>query len=128
MAALLTHYWSPTEPAAARQAQLQDWIEDLNEFPVRLVDEACREWRRGPEHARRPLPGDIRQLCIRQQVERDERRMISNARQPWPDWLRDLWGPPPEGPRLRAQAIEERHRRTEEAVELQRRRTEASGG
>lgn len=58
----------------------------------------------------------------------DATRRTAPANDPWPDWMRDLWGPPPEGPRLRAQAIEERHRRTEAALELQRRRTEASGG
>lgn len=105
MAALLSHYWTAAEPAPARLAQLRDWLEDLEEFTPQMVDEACKEYRRGPDHARRPLPGDIRQLCIRQQVERNERRMISNARQPWPDWLRDLWGPEPDGPRLRAEAI-----------------------
>jgi hypothetical protein len=60
---LLQHYWTATEPIAARRTQIEDWIEDLREFPLAIVEGACREWRRQPE-PRRPLPGDIRRLCI----------------------------------------------------------------
>lgn len=109
MAALLTHYWAATEPAAVRQAQLQDWIEDLAEFGPELVSEACKEYRRGPDHARRPLPGDIRMICIRIRVADAtrvaDRKAIADARSPWPDWLAELWGPAPMGPSDRAAAI-----------------------
>jgi hypothetical protein len=60
---LLQHYWTADDPIESRRTQLEDWIEDLREFPPATVEGACREWRRQPE-PRRPLPGDIRRLCI----------------------------------------------------------------
>jgi hypothetical protein len=57
----LSHYWTSEEHAAARQAQIEDWIDDLAEFGPSVVETACTEWRRA-EH-RRPLPSDIRVLC-----------------------------------------------------------------
>lgn len=109
VAALLTHYWTANEPAAVRQAQLRDWYEDLAEFGPAAVAEACKEYRRGPDHARRPLPGDIRMICIRVRVADAERladrKAIADARSPWPDWLAELWGPGPIGQADRAEAI-----------------------
>lgn len=105
----MTHYWSSTEPAAVRQAQLNDWLEDLEEFPAVLVGEACREYRRGADRGRRPMPGDIRMICIRIRVADAtrvaDRKAIADARSPWPDWLAELWGPAPMGPSDRAAAI-----------------------
>ncbi len=46
-----------------RQAQVEDWLEDLIEFGPTAVADACREWRRTPIN-RRPVPGEIRKLCI----------------------------------------------------------------
>lgn len=110
IAALLTHYWTAGESDAVRFAQMQDWIEDLAEFGPFAVGEACKEYRRGPDHTRRPLPGDIRIICIRLQaadaMRLEHRRDMAAARDPWPDWLRDLWGPEPHGPMDRAEAIE----------------------
>jgi hypothetical protein len=60
---LLQHYWTANETSASRRTQIEDWIEDLREFPLATVERACQEWRRQPE-PRRPLPGDIRRLCI----------------------------------------------------------------
>lgn len=109
IAALLTHYWTGDEHERLRQQQLHDWLEDLEEFGPEVVGEACKEYRRGVNHARRPLPGDIRDICLYLQADRRERRMIADARREasaeWPAWLADLWGPAPEGPRLRAEAI-----------------------
>jgi len=65
---LLSHYWTAEEHAVARQAQVEDWIDDLIEFGSGVVQEACAEWRRAEN--RRPLPADIRKLC---QEERDRR-------------------------------------------------------
>jgi hypothetical protein len=60
---LLSHFWTADDPAATRQAQISDWIADLEEFSLEIVAKACAEWRRRPG-ARRPLPGDIRAICI----------------------------------------------------------------
>jgi hypothetical protein len=60
-----------------RQAQIEDWLEDLTEFPIKHVEAACREWRRSGQ--RRPLPSDIRTLAIAEQrrsAECAEMRML----------------------------------------------------
>ena len=76
---LLSHYWTAEEHAAARQAQVEDWIDDLVEFGSGVVQVACTEWRR-TEH-RRPLPADIRKLC---QEERDRREWRATRALPPP--------------------------------------------
>ena len=67
----MAHYWTADDPIETRREQLIDWIEDLVEFGPATAVEACREWRRS--ETRRPMPADIRQICIelkRQQHER----------------------------------------------------------
>lgn len=62
VARLLSHYWTAAEPAGVRQAQAEDWIEDLSEFLPSHVAEACRRWRR--TQSRKPTIADIRALAI----------------------------------------------------------------
>ena len=113
---LLAHYWTTNEPQEVRRAIAEDWLEDLDEFPAGVVEAACREWRRA--QTRRPTPADIRTLCIaEQQAEREHQLAIADRRQPWPDWLAELWGPPPEGPRLRDEATKRIKRLLGEAAE-----------
>jgi hypothetical protein len=76
---LLGHYWTSQEHAAARQAQIEDWIDDLAEFGPSVVETACTEWRRA-EH-RRPLPSEIRKLCAE---ERDNRAWRATRALPAP--------------------------------------------
>lgn len=105
---LLAHYWTTNEPQEVRRAIAEDWLEDLGEFPAGVVEAACREWRR--TQTRRPTPADIRTLCVAEQhAEREHRLAIADHRAAWPPWLAELWGPPPEGPRLRAQAMQRSH-------------------
>jgi hypothetical protein len=72
------HYWQADEPPAVRALQLEDWLEDLAEFGPAIVADACRQWRRKP-NSRRPLPGDIRALCLNEERERQERGAITQA-------------------------------------------------
>lgn len=58
---LIAHYWLPNEDQAMLRAKYEDWLEDLREFPARIVAGACREWRRSA--TRRPTPADIIRLC-----------------------------------------------------------------
>lgn len=44
-------------------------MEDLIEFPIDIIVEACRQWRRKPG-GRRPTPGDIRAICIEERALR----------------------------------------------------------
>lgn len=68
----MSHYWTDTDHIETRRAQIADWLEDVEEFGPAIVAEACREWRRTP-NSRRPLPGDIRALCVARQAEYQER-------------------------------------------------------
>ena len=61
IARLMSHYWTAADPVQTRQAQLEDWLDDLVEFGPAAVAEACREWRR--TQSRRPTPADIRRLA-----------------------------------------------------------------
>lgn len=73
IARLLLHYWAPGDLSdEARKAMAADWLEDLSEFGPDVVGHACREWRRKPIN-RRPLPGEIRALCIERKREVQER-------------------------------------------------------
>lgn len=101
---LLAHYWASDEPPALRRVIADDWLEDLEEFGPELVGTACREWRR--TQTRRPTPADMRALAIAEQRYRAERIAIADRRaERWPQWLAELWGPEPDGPRRRTEAI-----------------------
>ncbi len=64
--ALLSHYRDRDPlPPAVEAAIAEDWADDLGEFPAHVVAEAARRWRRHPTKYRfKPLPGDIRKLCV----------------------------------------------------------------
>src|ERR1051326_7579990 len=51
---LLSHYWTADEPAAVREAQIEDWLDDLHEFPLALIEEAYRRGARGNGRGLRP--------------------------------------------------------------------------
>jgi hypothetical protein len=70
VARLLRHYWTADDHPASRQAQIEDWLEDLTELPIECVEEACREWRR-TQPDKRPGPGHIRMLAIVEQRRRN---------------------------------------------------------
>ena len=102
---LLAHYWTTNEPQEVRRTIAEDWLEDLTEFPAAVVAAACREWRR--TQPRRPTPADIRAICVADaQAEREHLRAIADQRAAWPHWLEELWGPAPEGPQARAEAMQ----------------------
>jgi hypothetical protein len=91
---LLSHYWTAADDEATRQAQVEDWIDDLVEFDLSIIVEACTRWRRQPG-GRRPTPGDIRKFCIEEQTERHTHLRLTApfdreayARQAgWSSWL-----------------------------------------
>lgn len=107
---LMSHYWTADDPPATREAQIEDWIEDLIEFDLDIVREACAEWRRKPVN-RRPLPGEIRAICFSEQQDRQEDRLAiesKNREQDGGTWSHyDLWGPASTGRIERQKAIEE---------------------
>lgn len=77
IARLLSHYWTAADPVPARRAQFADWLEDLTEFEPSIVADACRTWRRSATATRRPLPTEIRKLCLAEQSSQQERRAIA---------------------------------------------------
>jgi hypothetical protein len=102
----MAHYWLPNEHPQLREMAAVDWLEDLAEFSPDIVEEACQDYRRSSDANRRPIPHDIRKRCFELQHERNERFQITAARQEaWPQWLEDIWGPAPEGPKARAMQI-----------------------
>jgi hypothetical protein len=60
---LLSHYWTADDPPATRQAQLEDWIEDLACYSTVIIEGALLVWRR--EENRRPTPADIIKIADR---------------------------------------------------------------
>lgn len=68
IARLMGHYWAADTPIEIRRELARDWLEDLREFPLAMVENACREWRQ--TQSRRPTPADIRKLCIAEQIAR----------------------------------------------------------
>jgi hypothetical protein len=52
-----------------------------------------------------PKPGDIR-AQIGEALEGRRRQAEAEAEGAWPQWLEDIWGPAPEGPRKRAASVE----------------------
>jgi hypothetical protein len=97
VARLMSHYWTADDPEATRQAQLEDWIEDLVEFSTEAIQAACTEWRRCSRV--RPTPHDIRTLAAAAQARR------APAGDDWPWWLAEQWGPAPEGPQRRREFL-----------------------
>lgn len=108
---LLAHYWTADEHPRVRQAQLEDWLEDLVEFGPAIVAAACRDYRQSGAAHRRPIPIDIRRLCIETQRGLAEQKTLTDEHNKrWPTWLEDIWGPEPDGPIKRAAALVEQSR------------------
>lgn len=62
---LLAHYRCNELPEAVERAVVMDWLEDVGgEFPESVVAEACRRWRRGAKMKFKPMPGEIREICV----------------------------------------------------------------
>jgi hypothetical protein len=75
VARLMSHYWAADDPEPIRKAQAEDWIADLFEFEIADIVAATTEWRRAS--TRRPTIADIRLLCIQEQTNRGNRRVIA---------------------------------------------------
>lgn len=92
------------------------YLEALGDLPGDLLAEAVGIHIRTGEE-RFPKPAQLRSLVDeqlagrREAVQREMRReRRSEGRERWPDWLRELWGPEPEGPIARRNAIAARQK------------------
>jgi hypothetical protein len=54
-------------------------------------------------------------------------RVDRKQQEHWPDWLRDIWGPEPEGPRRRAEDIARNQERARLAEEWRRSQQQENG-
>ncbi len=69
IARLLLHYRGMDLPVSAQEMIAEDWLEDLGEFDIDVIQFACREWRQAQRH--RPTPADIRLLAIAEHRRRN---------------------------------------------------------
>lgn len=86
---LLSHYWTADDHEQTRQAQIEDWLDDLVEFGPVIVADACAAWRRG--YRTRPTPADIRKLAFEDQRERQEWDRVQVKRLDGPPTDLDAW-------------------------------------
>jgi hypothetical protein len=73
---LLSHYWTADDRVEERQAQIEDWIDDLSGFGPDIAAEACARWR--IYQSRRPTPADVRKEAVQVQAEYAERAALSS--------------------------------------------------
>ena len=95
---MLSHFWTANEDARLRREQIHDWLDDLGAFASSIVASAVTEWRQ--TQSKRPVPADIRTICLRLEREakedRERHRPLPASRQieaipPSPDTVRDNW-------------------------------------
>lgn len=58
---LSIHFSAPDRPEEIHRLAFEDWLEDLAEYPLAVLDEAAREWRRA--HPWAPRISEMRALC-----------------------------------------------------------------
>lgn len=63
IAALLSYYRQPDRAPDLEASVAEQWGEDVEDYPLWTVQEACRIWRREPANRRGPHPGEFRAIC-----------------------------------------------------------------
>lgn len=63
IAALLSYYRQPDRAPDLEASIAEQWGEDVEDYPLWAVQEACRIWRREPDNRRGPHPGEFRAIC-----------------------------------------------------------------
>jgi hypothetical protein len=61
IAVLLSHYRSDPHPPEIQSAIADDWAEDLGPYPLWVINEAARQWRR--TRVFKPQPSEMIKLC-----------------------------------------------------------------
>lgn len=75
--ALLSHFRAEPNPPQVEQMIADDWAEDLGEFPIWAVEQACRQWRRTRKW--RPQICEMVALCREAVSEPETRRQRLQA-------------------------------------------------
>ena len=82
ISATLGHYYSERERHPGEWAfQIGDWMAVLEGIPVDVVEIAVQAWLRGKDARYKPLPGAIRDLCLKEIAE--VRAAIIAMDRPW---------------------------------------------
>jgi hypothetical protein len=75
--ALISHYRTDSNPPQVEMMIADDWAEDLGEFPLWVIEDAARQWRRTKKF--RPQISEIRELC--EYIVAKERKVQKRLRQ-----------------------------------------------
>lgn len=83
---LLAHYHTPERGEASYRMLFEDYLDDLSEFPLAVVGEAARQWRRTKVFW--PKVAELRELCDRIYT----RELDRLARMAFLAWCADRFG------------------------------------
>ena len=80
--ATLDGYWDRRPGDMVKDAIFGDWISALENYSPEEIQSACREYITGPDRARKPKPGDIRDIILRgrQRVAARQQRPVEPKR------------------------------------------------
>jgi len=85
------------------------YMDALADLPADLLREAVSlRIRRARDGDHFPKPGELRAIVedeLQSRLRRLEEQTNAEAER-WPQWLADIWGPVPDGPKLRQQHLE----------------------
>ena len=102
--------------AAAWETAAPLYLDALADLPYDLLTNAvANSIRMAGIGDRFPRPGQLRALIAESlELRRDQGRResrLGREEEEWPGWLGDIWGPPPEGPLKRREALAEHERK-----------------
>ncbi len=55
-------YWRKKEKFSIQTEILDEWVQDLSEYPAWLIEKACRNWRKSPDPGTKWAPSDSGEL------------------------------------------------------------------
>lgn len=58
---LAIHFWHPDQPEEHYRLMFEDWVEDLSEYPLAVLEQAATEWRRTQKWG--PKISEFRAIC-----------------------------------------------------------------
>ncbi|KFI27792.1 hypothetical protein CN97_00845 [Haematobacter massiliensis] len=80
--ALLDGYWQNRPSDLVKAEILADWMDALQNFAPDEIRRACRDYLAGPDCARKPKPGDIRDVILSHRADEIARFRASQPSEP----------------------------------------------
>lgn len=123
IAKLAVHYYRPDFTPEHAKLLFADFAEDLRDYPIDRIEDACRAYRRDPENRFFPTPGQLRAYIPKPPVDTGPKVLPYSAR-PTAWWMmpREQWRP-----EWRDAEVPEEFQRPPEKVDTSRfRKVEAS--